>query len=304
MSVISDQATALRRLAESRSPAEAAVKRCPVIAIASGKGGVGKTTLAVSMAIGFARRGLKTALIDADLGLANADVLCGLRPTARLTEAVHRVSEGGRVSVDLLRRISMAGPMGVVLVPGMVGAPPGASGRDARVAVSHTRDLLSRAMDVVVVDHGAGLGQSVREGMRAASVPIVVATPDPASLADAYALVKSLRSIEGCGVPTMLINRSKDESEAQAAHARVAEVAARFLSVGLPMLGYIPEDPSVSRCSQMRRPMAIAAPKCNASRHLDQIVERLANEFSPPERTGHRAARRPFVRLARLMRGR
>ena len=304
MTAVSDQATALRRMAQRRTGAEAPVARCPVVAIASGKGGVGKTTIAVSMAIGFARRGLKTALIDADLGLANADLICGLRPTARLTEAVHRVSQGGRVSADLVRRISTPGPAGVVVVPGMVGPLSGASGIDARTAVAQTLDLLARAMDVVVVDHGAGLGASVREGLANAAIPIVVATPDPASLADAYALVKSLRSASSDRLPTLLINRANDESDAESAHARVAEVAAKFLSIGLPMLGYVPEDPAVLKCTRIRRPIALAAPKCSASKHLDRVVERLALEIRPEQSGSDRKGRSPLKRLARLVRGR
>lgn len=304
MTTVSDQAAALRRMAQRRSGASSPVARCPVVAIASGKGGVGKTTIAVSLAIGLAHRGMKTALIDADLGLANADLMCGLRPTARLTEAVHRVAQGGQVTVDLVRRISMPGPAGVLVVPGMVGPLAGASSIDARTAVNQTLDVLARAMDVVVVDHGAGLGASVREGLAAAAFPVVVATPDPASLADAYALVKSLRTMPADRLPTLLINRAKDESDAQAAHARVAEVAAKFLSVGLPMLGFIPDDPMVAKCTRVRRPVALASPKCLASKSLDRIAERLSIEICPAHSAHDRTSSGPWQRLARLVRGR
>jgi flagellar biosynthesis protein FlhG len=296
-----DQATALRRMAQRRAVGEAPVSRCPVIAIASGKGGVGKTTIAVSMAIGLAKRGKKVALVDADLGLANADLICGLRPAARLTEAVWRVAKGGAVTADLVRRISMPGPAGVLIVPGMVGPLANASGHDARTAVAQTVDLLSRAMDVVVVDHGAGLGASVREGLASATLPIVVATPDPASLADAYALVKSLRSLSNEHIPYLLVNRAKSADEARAAHARVAEVAAKFLGCGLPMLGFIPEDPMVSKCTRVRRPVALAAPKSQASRHLKRVVERLCDEIDSDGSDSDRGRR---GLLARFVRGR
>lgn len=304
MNSVGDQAATLRRMAQRRTGASAPVARCPVVAIASGKGGVGKTTIAVSLAIALAQRGMKSALIDADLGLANADLMCGLRPTSRLTEAVHRVSQGGHVHADLVRRIATPGPGGVLLVPGIVGPVAGASSTDARTAVTQTLDVLVRAMDVVVVDHGAGLGGSVREGLSSSSFPIVVATPDPASLADAYALIKSLRTMRSDRVPALLINRAKDESDAQAAHARVAEVAAKFLSVGLPMLGYIPEDPMVARCTRVRRPVAIAAPKCIAAKHLSRLSERVSTELGLVGGASDRTARRPVRRLARLMLGR
>jgi len=304
MPALQDQATALRRIAEHQAPAPVPTRRCPVIAIASGKGGVGKTTVAVSMAIGLASRGLKTALVDADLGLANADLMCGLRPTARLTEAVQRVAKGGRVSVDLVQRMCIPGPRGVVFVPGMVGPLGNASMIDARAAVSQTVDILRRAMDVVVVDHGAGLGASVRDGMARSAHPIVLATPDPASLADAYALVKCLHGGADSHVPRVLINRARSQAEAEAAHARIAEVAARFLGVGLPMIGHVPEDPAVLKCARVRRPIPLSASKSQAWKHLDLIVARLAEEVSPPEAARSTAGRSPLRVLARLMRAR
>lgn len=302
--VATDQATSLRRLAQGRAGVEAPARRAPVVAIASGKGGVGKTTIAVSMAIGLSKRGLKVALVDADLGLANADLICGLRPTARLSEAVWRVAQGGRVTADLVRRISTPGPSGVVVVPGMVGPLAHASSMDARTAVSQTVELLSRAMDVVVVDHGAGLGASVREGLAAAAVPIVVATPDPASLADAYALMKSLRGSASERMPYMLINRARDAADAHAAHARVAEVAAKFLGCGVAFIGHIPEDAVVLRCTRIRRPIALAAPKSQAWRHLSRVVDRVAQDVTPAHSDSDRQGRPHRGLLARLVRGR
>mgnify|MGYP001791222956 CR=1 FL=1 len=304
MPAVQDQATALRRIAHREAPTEVPTRRCPVIAIASGKGGVGKTTVAVSIAIGLASRGLKTALVDADLGLANADLICGLRPTARLTEAVAHVSRGGTVTADLVRRICTRGPRGVVFVPGMVGPLGKASMIDARTAVMQTVDVLQQAMDVVVVDHGAGLGASVREGLASSAYPIAMATPDPASLADAYALVKSLRGSSGSQPPRVLINRTRSEAEAQAAHARIAEVAAKFLAMGLPMIGHVPEDPAVSRCARMRRPLPIGSPKSQAWKHLDRIIARLADEIEPAEAHRKRSTRPRGLRLARFMRAR
>ena len=299
-----DQASALRRMAQRRATGEAPPRRGPVIAIASGKGGVGKTTIAVSLAIGLAKRGHKTALLDADLGLANADLVCGLRPTARLTEAVACVARGGRVSADLVRRIAMPGPAGVLVVPGMVGPLAGASPFDARTAVAQTVAVLSNAMGVVVVDHGAGLGETVIEGLRASALPIVVATPDPASLADAYALIKSIHA-QGCErVPYLLINRARDAGDAQDAHARVAEVAARFLGLALPMIGHVPEDEAVRRCTRVRRPVALAARRSNAWRHLERVVVRVAEDAFPDAGDAHRPLRSRHGRLARLVRGR
>ena len=304
MPAVQDQATALRRIAHREAPTEVPARRCPVIAIASGKGGVGKTTVAVSIAIGLASHGLKTALVDADLGLANADLICGLRPTARLTEAVVHVSRGGSVTADLVRRICTRGPRGVIFVPGMVGPFGKASMIDGRAAVMQTVGVLQRAMDVVVVDHGAGLGASVREGLVHAAHPIVMATPDPASLADAYALVKSLRGSTGSQFPRLLINRTRSEAEAEAAHARIAEVAAKFLAMGLPMIGHVPEDPAVSRCARVRRPVPIAASKSQAWKHLDRIVRRLVDEIEPPDARRGSLARPRGLRLARFMRTR
>lgn len=299
-----DQASELRRITQRRGADAPPVRRCPIVAIASGKGGVGKTTIAVSIAIGLSKRGFKTALLDADLGLANADLICGLRPTARLTEAVACVARGGEVSADLLRRIALPGPAGVLVVPGMVGSLAGTSPIDARNAVAQTASVLARAMDAVVVDHGAGLGETVVEGVRGADAPIIVATPDPASLADAYALLKSIHA-QGCEhIPYLLINRSRDVADAQGAHTRVAEVAARFLGLALPLIGHVPEDAAVRRCTRIRRPVALAARRSHAWRHIDRVVARIVDEIITERSPGDRSLRSRHGRLARLVRGR
>jgi len=301
---VADQADRLRLLAGARADghggagAGAGGGVAPLVAIASGKGGVGKTTLAIAISIGLARAGLRTALLDADLGLANADLACGLSPTCRLSEAIGRVARGERVTPEVVRRMGMQAPGGFVLVPGVVGPPAGATPTDAREAVDQILGLLARAMQAVVVDHGAGIGWSVRRGLAQAAVPIIVTTPEPAAIADAYALLKAVHTAGAARTPWLLVNRARHAEEAHAAHARIAQVAGRFLAAPIPLLGWVPEDDAVARATRARRPLPCAAPRSRAWSAIGEVASRVCSELGGDD--AH--TRRPSL-LARLLRG-
>ena len=277
-----DQASRLRALVEAMSgSASASVanpasrRRVPVIAIASGKGGVGKTNLAVNLAVALAGRGHRTTLLDADLGMANADVLCGLSPGRRL-DSVLRDGRGpglGSCVVDA--------PGGFLLVPGAVGV--------ARIAdldaaarqrlISGLADLESRS-DTVLIDTGAGIGRDVLSFAAAADRLLVVVTPEPTSITDAYGLIKCVvgrARDQHSAIPrvSLVLNSVASIQEGQAVSARLTATCERFLRFCPEVLGAIRLDPRVPRAVRARRPHLLRFPKCRASRDVHAIAEHL-----------------------------
>ncbi len=262
-----------------------AARKARVVAIASGKGGVGKTNIAVNTAIALARRGLRVTLLDADLGTANADVLCGIMPSARLD---HVLGPGGLAVHDGARRsindIVVDAPGGFKLVPGSAGI-----GRMADLNASERRWLVSALVelaaqaDVVLIDAAAGVGQGVTSLLHAADLSIVVTTPEPTAIADAYALIKCL--VMESDVPpcteedriALVVNQTREPLEAFATHARIAGVCERFLGLRLPMLGFVAQDVRVGEAVRAQKPYTIMDPGTMASRNTADLAVAIIN---------------------------
>lgn len=250
-------------------------RRARVITVSSGKGGVGKTTLAVNLAIALAATGGRVTLVDADLGMANADLLCGLTPTRRLEDAVLGSGEGPD-----LEDIAVDAPGGFRLVPGTVGVARMASMSDAeRRRLAGALDHLEEHADVVVIDTGAGLGPDVLAMARHADRALVVATPEPTSIADAYALIKCVladrprdRSMPSIG---LIVNQARDHAEARAVHTRISAVAERFIGASIPLIGLVRADPAVPESVRTRKPLLLHKPASIAARDVRAISQSL-----------------------------
>lgn len=255
-------------------------RRIPVIAVASGKGGVGKTTTSVNLSIALARQNRQAILLDADLGLANADVLCGLMPKARLETAIDSDESAS------LSDLAIEAPGGFRLIPGSVGI-----GRVGELDHTERSTLLSRLEDlqhdndVVLIDTSAGLGDSVTTFVEAADLGLIVVTPEPTSVADAYALIKVLiMSADGLGESetkrprpklAMIVNQAANEKEANQVYARMAGVCDRFLGYQIPMLGYVRSDKRVVKAVKARSPYMIETPKSPAGRDMTRLAASL-----------------------------
>lgn len=282
-----DQASRLRALigAPGRSRRVASPGSMRVVAVASGKGGVGKTNLAVNLCIALTRLGCRATLLDADMGMANADLLCGLTPTRRLDHVLGS-GVGGVDRSDAgwggLDEISVMAPGGFRLVPGSVGIARMAdleeSGRERMIGQIAA---LERDSDVVLIDTAAGVGRVVRSFVSVSDLALVVATPEPTSIADAYGLIKSVvldRERTGRSGPglALVVNQARDAEEAASVHARIAAVCGRFLGTSLPMLGWVVQDVRVATAVRHKRPVLLASPKAPASRDMAGLGRRLA----------------------------
>jgi len=281
----------------SAAAAPAPKAHAKVVAIASGKGGVGKTNLTVSLAACVSAMGARVTLLDADFGLANADVLCGVQPRGRLDEVI----DGRR----RLRDILVDTPAGFRLAAGATGVAKlvDAGAQTARAVVSRL-ERLERDSDLVLIDCAAGIGRPVLAMLLAADVPIVVATPEPTSITDAYGLIKALK-IESRRAgrpvtPLLWINQARNEAEARAVYDKIAAVGARFLGTPVGMIGWTPSCPSVSDAVRRRTPVALSHPSRPAAvsvrRTAAELVARLElRTKSPGERSGF------FRRLASVL---
>ncbi|MEL7472458.1 MAG: P-loop NTPase [Planctomycetota bacterium] len=276
---------------ESADLVEPSIGRAPVLAIASGKGGVGKTSIAVNVSIALARRGLRVTLVDADLGLANADLLCGLMPQRRLEQAMR----SGGPSLD---QLSVRAPGGFRLVPGAVGVAALAD-----LEESARRRLLGRlgeidgGCDAMILDTSAGIGAGVLGLCAASTMTLVVATPEPTSVTDAYALLKCLSSAPRTPVTGVLVNQAEDAAEGGAVARRLEAVAARFLSERPRVAGWVCHDTEFGRSIRARSPLVLRKPGRRSSRQLDALAGWLTQELRLDRRAAQRLRRgRPRVR--------
>jgi flagellar biosynthesis protein FlhG len=272
-----DQAASLRRLvAASRPPApeRTPVPAAPVIAIASGKGGVGKSTIALNLAVAAER---SCTLVDLDLGTANLDVMCGVSPSRRLDAELF--SAGGPDLASVVVRT----PFGFGLIPGAAGVA-GAANLDAiqRRSLLEAVQHLGDSGEMVIADLGAGIGPSVVETVAASDLGIIVTTPDPAAIADAYAIVKCVVQHRGDPRPLrmgLVVTMAASKSAGRDAHARIDRVCRRFLGGAIPLLGVVRRDEQVVRAARRREPLLArraVSPAARDLRGLSALVGMLA----------------------------
>ncbi len=236
-------------------------RRLKSIAIASGKGGVGKTNIAVNLSVALARMGRSVMLFDADLGLANADILLGLRPSKTLHDLV-----AGRA--DGLEDILVPGPEGILLVPSSSGI-----GSMANLSPAEHTGLIrafssyDKPLDVLIVDTAAGVQDSVTSFCRAVQDVSVVVCDEPASLTDAYALIKVLHQNYGLRRFRVICNMVRDADSGRRLLQKLSSVCSRYLpDVLLDASGIIPMDEHVRRAVQRRAPVVGLFPGSPAGR--------------------------------------
>src|SRR5438105_14080714 len=217
MSLMIDQAAQLRNLVRQR-------RRASVIAVTSGKGGVGKSNVAVNLAIKFASAGKNVVLLDADLGLANADVLCNIHLPGNLSHVIARKKE--------LRDVMVRAPGGFHLIGGASGLARMADLTDFdRQRLVDALGELEQRCDIILIDTGAGISPNVLSFTRAADHVLIVTTPEPTAITDAYAVIKVISRDGSPRRLSLLVNQARGPAEALVVHERIAKVAQQFLGV-------------------------------------------------------------------------
>ncbi|MGM0553454.1 MAG: MinD/ParA family protein [Pseudomonadota bacterium] len=242
-------------------------KPLKVIAVASGKGGVGKTNVSVNLSVALARLGREVMLFDADLGLANVDVLLGLRPERTL----HDLVSG---AVDGLEDILVEGPEGVQVVPSASGIATMANLTPAEhTGLIHAFSAYSRPLDVLVVDTAAGVQESVTTFCQAVQETLVVVCDEPASITDAYALIKVLNRDHGMHRFRLVANMVADRTGADRVLKKLRTVCANYLpEVVLDLVGFVPLDEHLRKAVQKRAPVVGEYPGSPAGKAFTELA--------------------------------
>lgn len=270
-------------------------ERVSSIAVSSGKGGVGKTTFVVNLALALGRLGRKVCIIDGDLGTANADVLMNLSPKYNLAHVIR----GERHILEVV----VEGPEGVILLPGGSGFQELTVMDDRTFAalISQFRELQAYT-DLILIDTGSGLSPSVTQFIQAADEAILLTTPEPPAITDCYALIKVL-ALQGHQAPIRLVvNRAQNEAEAIEVSRKMTFASHRFLQTDLSVLGFIAEDAAVGRSIRQQEPLLIGEPRARAAQQFGRIAQRVLGMDSPASETQSPAG---FLeRMRRFVRGR
>ena len=246
------------------------VKPVRVIAIASGKGGVGKTNLSVNLGVAMARFGRQVALLDADMGLANVDVLLGIRPQFNLSH----VLTGEKSLADIM----LEGPAGMKVIPASSGIQKMSDLSNVEQgAIIHAFSEMDDNLDVLIIDTAAGISPSVVNFARASQELIIVVCDEPTSLTDAYAFIKLLNRDYGVNHFHVLCNMVKSMQQGQTLFKKLTKVTDSYLDVTLQFSGAIPYDEDLRKSVQKQNSVIEAYPNSKVSKAINDVARRIDN---------------------------
>jgi flagellar biosynthesis protein FlhG len=270
-----DQAEKLREIMRQkkdngeRAPGVKEGKRSRIITITSGKGGVGKTNVSVNMALAYARLGKKVVVMDADLGLANVNVMLNMIPKWNLYHVIRKQKTMKEIMVETEYGISIvAGASGFSKIANL--------DEDERRGFIDELNTLSNA-DIIIIDTSAGVSSSVLDFIAAADDAVIITTPEPTAITDAYGIIKIIATeIDSLNMGLKLVvNRVKSVAEAKKVADRMTNIAGQFLNLKVDYLGFIYDDTVVSHAVLRQRPFMVLDPRCKASLCIQHIVGRM-----------------------------
>ncbi len=274
MSIIGDQAEKLRQIViENKEVSEEiSPHRLRSIAITSGKGGVGKTNIATNLAIALAEKtNKKIYILDADLGLANIDVILGITPKFNLAHVI----KGEKEIEDIL----VKGPMGINIIPGTSGVSELANlSTEERERFLEKLSFLEREDGILIIDTGAGIDDNVLDFVLSSDEVIVVTTPEPTAITDAYALIKIVSSARDDINISLVVNMIRKEEEFELVTRGILLVAKQFLGVDIKKLGYIYYDGIVSKSVLSQEAFYLLYPESLAAKCINNIALYLLNK--------------------------
>lgn len=264
---MADQAERLRAIVKENMTN---VNPARVITITSGKGGVGKTNFAVNLGITLAKLGQKVLLVDADLGLANVDVMLGMIPKYNLGH----VLLGEKKIADII----INGPEGMKIIPSGSGMYKLANLGEKKLAQClASLNELEKTTDIILIDTGAGLSKGVLKFVLAAGEVIIITTPEPTAITDAYGIIKVIAGTKRDLPIRVVVNMVKNEKEAGEVMQRLSAVSQRFLGMELVRLGFIPLDTVVSKAVKEQQPFVLGHPRSAVAQSINQIADQLIN---------------------------
>lgn len=245
-------------------------RNAKVITVTSGKGGVGKTNVTINLAVMLSDMGYRVVILDADFGLANIDILFGIVPKYTLYDVI----SGNKNILEVL----CEGPKEIKFVSG-------GSGMEELVKLNKNQleqfvnniSLLDKICDIILIDTGAGLSDKVISFVMASDEVILVTTPEPTSITDAYALTKMISNRDKSKIIKVIVNRAENAKEANDILNKLSIVTSKFLSYKLYPLGYILQDDAVIRSVKTQQPFTLSFPKSNAARLIKDIAKKLVD---------------------------
>jgi len=273
-----DQASHLRNIIKS-SQVNMQDSKARVITVTSGKGGVGKSNISVNLAINLRRQGKRVVIFDADFGLANIEVIFGIVPKNNLFDLVYKNME--------ITEIITTGPYGVEFISGGNGVNDiinlDKNQIDYMIRMLYKLDCLA---DIIIIDTGAGISNSVMDFINASNEMILVTTPEPTAVTDAYAVIKAMKRRRMDMTDrkiNLLVNKVNSDTDGMEVYEKLNKVCKRFLSIELNNIGFLPNDKLLEKSVIEQKPVSILYPKSSVSKGFEELADRILNETSYKE---------------------
>lgn len=289
-----DQASNLRNIVK-RTEVNYQTRRARVITVTSGKGGVGKSNVSVNLAIHFKKLGKRVIIFDADFGLANVEVIFGIVPKYNMFDMIYN----NKSITDILT----SGPLGIEFISGGSGVQELLKlDKNQLTYMIEKLYELDRLADIIIIDTGAGISDSVLDFVSASGEVLLVTTPEPTAITDAYAVLKAISKRHGNLEDkqiNLLVNRTDSDFEGQEIYEKLNKVTNRYLGINLTNMGYLPNDKQLVKAVVEQKPVTILYPKSAISKGIEMLASRMI-DGSTVEQANERGLGSLFSTMLRL----